>query len=111
MATQQQLTPDPHALPPKVYHRVVGPVLQVCADLAARRGDPTLHADLPVMLALVDLIARFADLYQQYYPDSDVDPQTLRGAPAGAAVMVLQQAGLECADVDMCLKALEQAYR
>lgn len=103
-------TLDPEALDPAVYHTIVGPVLQVAADAAAKRGDPTLHADMPAMLALVDIVTRLADLYMETWPDSGADTEMLQGAPAAACVMVLQEAGLEAQAIGQCLAALETAY-
>lgn len=101
---------DLSALDPQAYHTIVGPPLQVCAELAARRGDPTLHADMPAMLALIDLVARLADLYAETHGDDAPDRELLDAAPAAACVMVLQEAKLGPDAVGQCLAALETAY-
>lgn len=98
------------ALDPQAYHAVVGPPLQVCAEVAAQRGDPTLHADMPAMLALIDLIARLADLYADTHGEAAPDRDVLDAAPAAACVMVLQEAKLDADAVGQCLAALETAY-
>lgn len=103
-------TLDPDALDPGVYHSIVGPALQVTAETAAKRGDPTLHADMPAMLALVDIVTRLADLYADTYPDSGPDHAVLAGAPGAACVMVLQEAGLDSRAIGQCLAALKTAY-
>jgi len=101
---------DPAFLDPAVYHVVVGPALQVAAEVAAKRGDPTLHADMPAMLALIDLITRLADLYREHHTDNATNAAMLDSAPTAACVMVLQEAGLEPHAIDQCLQALESAY-
>lgn len=101
---------DLSALNQDAYHAVVGPALQVAAEAAAKRGDPTLHADMPAMLALVDISTHLAHLYLETYPDSDVDKSKLESAPAAACVMVLQEAEMEQDSVDQCLLALQKAY-
>ncbi len=104
-------TLDPAAMGPEVYHVVIGPPLQVAAEAAAKRGDPTLHADMPAMLALVEMVTRLADLYAESHPENRVDPQMLDNAPAAACVMVFQEAGLEATAIGQMLAALETAYR
>lgn len=102
--------PDLNALDQEAYHAVVGPALKAAADAAAKRGDPTLHADLPAMLALVDISTHLAYLYGETYPDSNVDKSQLESAPAGACVMVLQEAEMEPEAIDQCLTALKMAH-
>lgn len=98
------------ALDPETYHAVVGPPLKVCADVAAKRGDPTLHADMAAMLALIDLVARLADLHAETHGIGDEARDLLNAAPAAACVMVLQEAKLDADAVGQCLAALEAAY-
>jgi hypothetical protein len=102
---------DPDALEPATYHRVIGPALKVAADVAAKRGHPTLHDDMPAMLALVDMVTRLADLFVEHYPDAENDRQMLDNAATGACVMVFQQAKLPADAIGQCLAALETAYR
>ena len=75
-------TPAPQAgsLPAEPYHQIVSPALQVCAELAAVRGDPDLYNDMASMLALRTLIQRFGDLYLQSHPDTE--PEVRPKAPA-----------------------------
>lgn len=103
-------SPDPEALDSATYHGVVGPALQAAAEVAAERGDPTLHADMPSMLALIDLISALAARWRR---ERSVDQRTARmleGAPAAACVMVLQEAKLDESAIGQCLAALEAAY-
>lgn len=100
----------PDTLDADTYHIVVGPPLQVCAELAAKRGDPTLHADMAAMLALIDLVVRLADLYIETHGDDASSRQMLDTAPAAACVMVLQEADLDPDAIGQCLAALETAY-
>src|SRR5699024_7015891 len=102
---------DPAFLDPAVYHVVVGPALQVAAEVAAKRGDPTLHADMPAMLALIDLITHLAYLYTQTYPERPTDRAKLDEASAAACVMVLQEAEMEPFAIEQCLQALQAAYK
>lgn len=96
------------ALDPDTYHLVVGPALQVCAALAAKRGDPTLHADMPAMLALVHLVT---ELGRHWAADHDeADNERLDQAAVAACVMVLREAGLAEDAIGQCLAALEAAY-
>lgn len=116
MSTEHNHILDPEtleftALDTEAYHMVVGPALKAAAEAAAKRGDPTLHADMPAMLALVDIITHFADLYDQTYPDSATDAKQLESAPAGACVMVLQEAEMDPEAIGQCLAALEAAYQ
>lgn len=112
--TARRLDPeklDPDALDPKTYHRVIGPALKVAADVAAKRGHPTLHDDMPAMLALVDMVTRLADLFVEHYPEVEDDREMLDNAATGACVMVFQQAELPADAIGQCLAALETAYR
>jgi len=98
-------------LPHEAYHTTVGPALKVCADVAAKRGDPTLHGDMPSMLALIDLVNRLADHYRNDHPDEDDrHGEVLDGAAAAACVMVFQEAKLPADAIGQCLAALETAY-
>lgn len=116
MSDNPRLNPEalaenaPGALDPETYHLVVGPPLQVCAELAAQRGDPTLHADMAAMLALIDLVARLADLHAETRGDAAPARETLEAAPAAACVMVLREADLDAEATGRCLAALEAAY-
>lgn len=100
---------DPEALPPATYHKVVGPALQVAAEVAAARGDPTLHADMPAMLALVELVTALAERWCAEHAD-EPGSEPLAGAAAAACVMVMQQAKLPETAIGQCLAALETAY-
>lgn len=101
---------DPDAMDPATYHTVVGPSLQVTAELAAARGDPTLHADMPAMLALIDLVARLAHHWRETHGADQRQDEVLDGAPAAACVMVLQEAGLGPDAIGQCLAALQAGY-
>lgn len=101
---------DPQALDPETYHRVVGPALEVAADIAAKRGHPTLHDDMPAMLALVEMITRLADLFAEHHPDAERDTALLDNAATGACVMVFQEAKMPAESIGQCLAALETAY-
>ncbi|MES1923890.1 hypothetical protein [Salinisphaera sp. T31B1] len=112
--TARRLDPEhlnPEAMDADAYHRVVGPALQVAADVAAKRGHPTLHDDMPAMLALVEMVTRLADLHAEHYPQAHVEPEMLEHAATGACVMVFQQAKLPADAIGQCLAALETAYR
>lgn len=101
---------DPDAIDADTYHAVVGPALEAAAKIAAERGDPTLAADMPAMLALIELINHLSAYYHdQPHPDQG-DQDWLHGAPAAACVMVMQQAKLEQEAIGQCLGALETAY-
>lgn len=104
---------DPGAIDADTYHAVVGPALEAAAKIAAERGDPTLAADMPAMLALIELINHLSAYYQEQagpgQGDRD-DQDWLHGAPAAACVMVMQQAKLEQDAIGQCLAALETAY-
>ncbi|MAS10442.1 hypothetical protein J7355_08365 [Endozoicomonas sp. G2_2] len=102
---------DPEALDPKTYHRVIGPALKAAADIAAKRGHPTLHDDMPAMLALVDMVTRLTDLFIEHYPKAARDEPMLENAATGACVMVFQQAKMPADAIGQCLAALETAYR
>ncbi|MES1929453.1 hypothetical protein SADO_09352 [Salinisphaera dokdonensis CL-ES53] len=102
---------DPEALDPKTYHRVIGPALKAAADVAAKRGHPTLHDDMPAMLALVDMVTRLADLFAEHYPETAKNEPMLENAATGACVMVFQQAKMPADAIGQCLAALETAYR
>jgi len=102
---------DPDAMDTETYHAVVGPALQVAAEVAAKRGHPTLHDDMPAMLALVEMITRLADQFRDAYPERSTQPDTLDNAATGACVMVFQEARMPADAVGQCLAALETAYR
>lgn len=101
---------DPEALDPRAYHAVVGPALKACADAAAARGDPTLHADMPAMLALIDMVRALARRWCAAHADEKRSAALLEAAPAAACVMVLHEARLGDQAVGQCLAALETAY-
>ena len=102
---------DPNALPPHIYHRTVGPGLEVVADIAAKRGHKYLFDDMPAMLALVDIVTRLADSYQTFHPDTAADHQAvLDGSATAACVMVFQEARLDAETTRQLLGALEAAY-
>ncbi|ROO30930.1 hypothetical protein [Salinisphaera orenii] len=102
---------DPEALDAEAYHRVVGPALQVAADIAAKRGHPTLHDDMPAMLALVEMISHLAERYGADHPERVKDAEVLDNAATGACVMVFQQAEMPGDAIGQCLAALETAHR
>jgi len=100
----------PENIDPQTYHAVVGPALQAAAAVAAERGDHTLAADMPAMLALIELVNQLS-LHYYDEPEAGEDAQDwLHGAPAAACVMVMQEAKLEQAAIGQCLAALEAAY-
>lgn len=117
MSTTDSTSPlDPEKLGPEAmdgdtYHAVVGPALQVAAEVAAKRGHPTLHDDMPAMLALVEMVSRLADLYREAYPEQCAAPEILDNAATSACVMVFQEADMPADAVGQCLAALETAYR
>lgn len=102
---------DAEAMDPDIYHIVVGPALQVAAEVAAKRGHPTLHDDMPAMLALVETVTRLADLYADNHPEHAGEAKMLENAATGACVMVFQQAEMPADAIGQCLAALETAYR
>lgn len=102
---------DPDALSPHAYHRIVGPALQVAAEVAAKRGHRQLFDDMPAMLALIEMVTRLADLYVEHYPEVDTPQTIIDGAPTGACVMVFQEAELPADAIGQLLAALETAYR
>lgn len=95
-------------LSPRDYHRLVAPALKVCADLAAKRGDPVLYNDMPSMLALMALVAGLAECYRS--EGGAAPAETLARTPLAACWMVLQESSLAEVQVDDCLHALELAY-
>lgn len=101
---------DPDALDPDTYHMVVGPPLQVAAEIAAARGDPTLHGDMPAMLALIDLVSRLAEYWRAEHGTENQTDDPLADAPTAACVMVLQEAEMPPGTIGQCLAALESAY-
>ncbi len=112
--TARRLDPeqlDPDALNPRTYHRVIGPALKIAANVAAKRGHPTLHDDMPAMLALVEMVTRLADLFTEHYPAAAKEEPMLEHAATGACVMVFQQAKMAADAIGQCLAALETAYR
>ncbi|MDN5862404.1 MAG: hypothetical protein L0H19_03050 [Salinisphaera sp.] len=100
---------DPDALSPAAYHAVVGPALQVSAELAAARGDRKLCGDMVAMLALADLITGLARRWRAADGD-DIEAEKLDSAPAAACVMVMQEAGMPENTIGQCLAALEAAH-
>ncbi len=102
-----------NALSSTEYQMIVAPSLKVTAELAARRGDPTLQADLPVMLALIYLVTGLAGYYREEWADlsGGTNEEALQAAPMAACVMVLKQAGLDEAASNQCQKALQGAYQ
>ncbi|HYW04726.1 MAG TPA: hypothetical protein VFA86_12375 [Gammaproteobacteria bacterium] len=101
---------DIHSLDPQTYHQVVAPALQVAADTAASRGDPDLYNDMASMLALVAMVHRLSDCLRAAEAPGEALQSALEQAPAGACVMVLQESGLDDAQVGDCLWALSTAY-
>lgn len=91
------------------YHNIVGPALKAAADVAADRGDPTLAADMPCMLALIDMVSGLTNDYDAHAGTTHADD--IRQITAAACVMVMQEAGLEEAAIGQCLAALETAYK
>lgn len=109
MQTQSQPLAPEH-IDSDTYYAVIGPALQAAAEIAAERGDPTLAADMPAMLALIELVNHLSAYHNEQAPDADNDQDWLQGAPAAACVMVMQEAKLEQAAIGQCLAALEAAY-
>lgn len=111
-------SPDPGALPPAIYYASVGPALKATADVAARRGYPTLHDDLPCMIALVELVTQLINLYLESglesglgnEDDTSMDTQ-LETAPLGAAAMVLREAELDAETIEVMIDALAAAHK
>lgn len=104
--------PDANALPLQVYHRTVGPALQVAAETAAKRGHRQLFDDMPAMLALIEIVARLAESYRAHYPEAPAGHDALLdGAPGAACVMVFQEAKLDPATIEPMLEALERAHQ
>jgi hypothetical protein len=101
------------ALSSTEYQMIVAPSLKVAAELAARRGDPTLQADLPAMLALIYLVTGLAGFYREEWADlsGGANKEALQAAPMAACVMVLKQAGLDEAASNQCQQALQGAYK
>lgn len=102
---------DPDAMDAHTYHAVLGPSLQVAAEVAAKRGHPTLHDDMPAMLALIEMVAQLGALYRESYGDRLDKPEMLDQAATGACVMVFQEAGMPGDSIGQCLAALETAHR
>ncbi|RLA24161.1 MAG: hypothetical protein DRQ61_01745 [Gammaproteobacteria bacterium] len=102
-----------NALNSTEYQMIVAPSLKVAAELAARRGDPTLQADLPVMLALIYLVTGLAGFYREEWADlsGGTNEKALKSAPMAACVMVLKQAGLDEVSTNQCQQALQGAYQ
>lgn len=101
---------DPEAMDTNTYHRVVGPALQVAAAAAAKRGHPTLHDDMPAMLALVEIVTHLAERFAEEHPDRADNAEMLDNAATGACVMVFQEAKMPGEAIGRCLAALETAY-
>mgnify|MGYP000444526124 CR=1 FL=1 len=97
-------------LTPEAYHQTVGPSLKAAADIAAKRGHPTLHDDLPCMIALVELVSRLVDLYADTRALTEHERGVLDAAPLGAAVMVLGEAGLDADTIAVMRDALRDAH-
>lgn len=108
--THMQVPHDPASIDADTYHAVIGPALEAAAKIAAERGDPTLAADMPAMLALIELINHLSAYHQDQASPKQADREWLNGAPAAACVMVMQQAKLEQDAIGQCLAALETAY-
>lgn len=100
---------DPDTLPPAIYYASVGPALKAAADVAARRGHPTLHDDLASMIALVELVTRLCDLHLDNGDGPSVNAQ-LEAAPLGAATMVLREADLDADTIEVMIDALAAAH-
>lgn len=111
MPTQRQA---PDSIDSETYYAVVGPALHAAADIAAERGDPTLAADMPAMLALIELVGQLSAQYHEQSHEQNMAANDagdwLHGAPAAACVMVMQEAKLEQSAIGQCLAALEAAY-
>ncbi|NNC24206.1 hypothetical protein HKX42_10210 [Salinisphaera sp. USBA-960] len=99
---------DADGLSPAAYHATVGPALKATAEVAAKRGYPTLHDDLPCMIALIELVTRLADLYTENNQAS-AEHDKLAAAPQGAAIMVLREADLDAASIEVMTNALAAA--
>jgi hypothetical protein len=104
MTTADFLTPDE-------YLTLVAPVLETCATLAAERGDPTLHADLPSMLAVTVLIDGLAELHRAARRPLGQGPaaEVYGELPFAVAVMVLLENGIEpprLAQMETALRAI-----
>lgn len=97
------------ALSATTYYAVVGPALKAAASVAARRGYPTLHDDLPCMIALIELVTRLADLYVEHDPNQ-TERDTLAAAPLGAAAMVLREAEVDQSSIELMTDALANAH-
>ncbi|HET6655261.1 MAG TPA: hypothetical protein VFH57_03350 [Gammaproteobacteria bacterium] len=96
------------SLPAAEYHRIVAPVLQVTAEIAAVRGDPDLFNDMPSMLALMTLVTALADCYLQQNPgEADAVSEAVKAAPTGACLMVLNRGEMEQAQINDCIWALQ----
>ncbi len=109
---QADSPPPPGALPADQYHQIVSPVLQVCAELAAVRGDPDLYNDMASMLALRALIRQFGAFYLQQYPDTEATVrEAIAAAPESACLMVLQRGELDDNQARECLWALDAASK
>lgn len=102
----------PGLLTPAEYQLLAAPALQVAAEMAAQRGNPHLHNDMPAMLALLGMVTA---LVHAYLADAAVSgeassQQVLEAAPLAVSALVFTESGLEAGEVDACLKALSAAY-
>ena len=94
------------------YHRVVAPVLQAAAELAAARNDPDLANDMASMLALRTLVGRFGSFYLEQNIDLDASSgEAIRHAPDSACVLPLERMQLDVAQIRDCVWALGAASR
>lgn len=96
------------SLSPEDYQTLVAPVLEVCANLAASRGDPTLYNDLPSMVALVQLTKGLASLHYTARAPLGQAPEAAiyTDLPLAVAVMVLAEHGIEPPLLDQMAGAL-----
>jgi hypothetical protein len=87
----------PGFLNPEEYQLLVAPVLEVCASLAAERGDPLLFNDLPCMTAVMSLVSGLGSLYYTANAPLGQGPglELLEELPISVAVMVLVEGGIE----------------
>ncbi len=100
----------PESIDADTYYAVVGPALQAAAKIAAERGDLTLAADMPAMLALIEMVNQLSAQYHEQAVEYEDAEDWLHSAPAAACVMVMQEAKFEQAAIGQCLAALEAAY-
>lgn len=96
---------------PHEYEIVVAPCLQVAAELAASRNDPTLYNDLASMLALRELVREVSSCYLmdmaaigQHSSNSQFEH-----APIAVSAMVLEEFDVPAEHITPMLNALERA--